>query len=387
MRFFWRVWFHIKRAFAWNLQTLPLTPAEQLHLQATGAAEPLLQRYLAWRSSVLKVLCLPVFLLALLDTLDNFADDDVEYNAAGLAWLVAISIASYAMPLAALAALWVSGNLKRSARLIAWGWNIAFLVPLALLLVPFRWLIDLGVADGIDQQLAERFTSIYVGLNFFGIVLIVLPVLLLSISFGVQRACFRLKTLLPESSLPGLFLAAAVPVLPFFVLPFFVLLLQVASSPLLIAGMLFLMAAPLIYLVNAKKIMQPLPENTGLASLRRLQLFAKSTFWLGIGMLLLYALVKPIPVPNLLLGLDVKGFQEKTLLGLTEATSFFRPWNWILLRWFVVEVLGRSLLTMILISDLILRTNAFVWKSQCAVANSPWAKSYDELMEHLGTTI
>jgi hypothetical protein len=50
----------------------------------------------------------------------------------------------------------------------------------------------------------------------------------------------RLKTLLPESSLPGLFLAASALILPFFVLPFFVLLIQVASSPLLIGGMALL---------------------------------------------------------------------------------------------------------------------------------------------------
>jgi hypothetical protein len=213
---------------------------------------------------------------------------------------------------------------------------------------------------------------------------VVLPALLLSIAFGVQRGCLRLKTLLPESSIPGLFLAASGLVLPIFLLPFFVLLFQIASSPLLLGGMVLLTVAPLLYLLKAGAVMRPLMTTDGLRFLHRLQLVAKLSFWLGLCLLVVYATAKAIPVPNVLLGRGDEGFHEMTLLGFSETTSLYRPWNWMILRWFVVELLGRSLFTMVLVSDLLLRLNAYFWVAQRDVARSANAEAYDELMNRVG---
>jgi hypothetical protein len=385
---FWRrAVFHLRRAFSWNLRSIVVEPAEQALLSSEGTTEPALHRYLTWRRSVLLVLCVPVCLLALLDTLDNLADEDVEYNGLGMAWLALIILASYAMPLAAILALRVWSRLKKSSRRVAWGWTVAFLVPLLLLAVPFHWLIRLNVENAAAEPVVRRLTSVYVGLTFFGILLIVLPVILLSITFGVQRACLRLKTLLPESSVPGLFLAASAPVVPFFVLPFFVLLLQIASSPLLIGGMALLVVSPILYLVGAKKMARPYLESDDFRYLHRLQWITRSTFWVGIACLILYAFSKSIPIPNILLGAGNEGFRDMTLLGLSEATSLFRPWNWTILRWFVVEMLGRSLFTMVVVSDLLVRINAFLWIAQRQTAKSGKAESYGQLMEHLDRTL
>jgi hypothetical protein len=54
-----------------------------------------------------------------------------------------------------------------------------------------------------------------------------------------------------------------------------------------------------------------------------------------------------------------------------------------ILRWFVVELLGRSLFTMVLVSDLLLRLNAFVWLAQRSVAASANAEAYDQLMNRV----
>ena len=352
-------------------------------MNSVGVREPTLQRYLTWRRSVLLVLCLPVLVLALLDTLDNFGDEDVHYNAWGAAWITAETLAAYAMPVSALAALWFWGRLERSARIIAWGWFVAFLVPLLLLVVPFVWLIRLDQTDAADKQIAQRFTSVFVGLTFFSILVVVLPAMILSVSFGMQRGCLRLKTLLPESSMAGLFLAASGIVLPVFVLPIFVLLFQIAGSPLLLGGVVLLTVAPMLYLLKARTMMRPAMTGDSLQYLRRLQILAKTSFWLGLFLLIAYALVKGIPVPNLLLGRGDEGFQEMTLLGFSEATSLFRPWNWTILRWFIVEPFGRSLLTMVVVSDLLLRLNAYLWVAQVQVAASPGAAAYDQLMDRV----
>ncbi len=375
--------FHLRRAFSWNLQATRVEANEVRYLNSIGISEPTLQRYLTWRRSVLLVLCLPVLVLALLDTLDNFGDEDIQYNGWGTVWITLETLAAYAMPVSALAALWTWGRLERSARVIRWGWFIAFLVPLLLLIVPFVWLVRLDQIDAAEKQIAQHFTSVFVGLTFFSILVVVLPAMILSVSFGMQRGCLRLKTLLPESSLPGLFLAASGIVLPVFVLPIFVLLFQIAGSPLLLGGMVLLTVAPMLYLLKARTMMRPAMTDDGLRYLRRLQLAAKTTFWLGLGLLIAYAMVKTIPVPNLLLDRGDRGFQEMTLLGFSEATSLFRPWNWTILRWFVIEPFGRSLLTMVVVSDLLLRLNAYLWIAQRRVTASAGAEAYDQLMNRV----
>ena len=77
---------------------------------------------------------------------------------------------------------------------------------------------------------------------------------------------------------------------------------------------------------------------------------------------------------------------EKPILGFSSEHSWFRPWDWRLLRWLVVELLGRSLFTMILVADLFMRVNSYVWLSSRRVMGSDHADSYDNLMERLHTS-
>jgi hypothetical protein len=76
-----------------------------------------------------------------------------------------------------------------------------------------------------------------------------------------------------------------------------------------------------------------------------------------------------------------KDFQERTILGFTEASSLFRPWNWTILRWLVVEMLGRSLFTMVVVSHLLMRVNAYLWISQQKLGGTENAGPYDRLMK------
>ena len=70
----------------------------------------------------------------------------------------------------------------------------------------------------------------------------------------------------------------------------------------------------------------------------------------------------------------------KTLLGFNDETSLFRPWNLQILRWLVLETLGRSLFTTVLIADLFVRVNSAVWSYGKRVAADPTAGGYDRLM-------
>src|SRR5262245_13199128 len=64
IRSWWgRVVLHVRRAFAWDLGRLPVRPDEQRLLAGRGVTDAQFQRYLAWRRSVLLIVCAPVALL------------------------------------------------------------------------------------------------------------------------------------------------------------------------------------------------------------------------------------------------------------------------------------------------------------------------------------
>ncbi len=386
-RFFNRALFHLRRAFAWDLRSIPIQVDEQARLAEEGISQPALQHYLCWRRSVLVVLCAPVLFLALLDTLDNLADEDVDYNGLGLAWLTLMILAAYAMPVSAVLALPKWTRARMSWRLLAWGWGIAFLVPIVLLAVPFTWLAHVKAPAGVGEPLMQRLLSVYVGLAFFAVLLVFLPVMVLSISFGIQRACFRLKTLLPESSVPGILLTASAPLLPMFVLPLFVLLVQVAHSPLLIGGAALLLLSPVLVVARAKRLMRPFFASEDFRFLQRLQLVTRVAFWAGFTCWIVYAFIKTIPIPNLESDNAGKDFHEFTILGFSAASSLFRPWDWSVIRWLVVETLGRSLFTMVVVSDLLMRVNAYLWVAQRTVVGTGKTEVYDRLMSDLSGTL
>ena len=353
-------WRHLKRAFSWDLKKVHIEPEEQALLVKHGTAGPTLQCYLAWRRSVLLVLCAPICLLPVLSTIDYLVDDNSMLTGLGRWWLALQILAPFAMPATAVAALLLWSKQRNSWRLLLWGWCISFLVPLALLLVPIHWLLRMEDLDPAEEQITQMMARVFVGLAFCMALIVLLPITLVSIAFGVQRACLRLKTLVPKSSVPGLFLVASAPVLPFTLMPFFVLLAQAASSPLLLGGFIMVMIAPVVFLVKAKFLIAPFSGLRDMIILRRLQWLAKGTFLAGLLLLLLYALTKPIPIPTLP-GEEGPDVQEKTLLGFSEATSLARPWSWSVLRWLLVEVFGRSLFTTVLVADLFMRLNTILW--------------------------
>ena len=70
----------------------------------------------------------------------------------------------------------------------------------------------------------------------------------LSLLPGVLRGCLRIKALIPESILPGLFLVAATPLYILLFLVIFTTVNQVIGDLLLVLGILALLGAPMLYL-------------------------------------------------------------------------------------------------------------------------------------------
>jgi hypothetical protein len=385
----WRgVMLHFKRALTWDLRRIEVTAGERQHLAARGTDHPTVQRYLAWRRSVLLVVCAPAALIALLNMINTLSGDFQGMSTFGRLWMALQILLPYALPAAVVLAVVFWSSQKLSWRLMAYGWAISFLGPILLLLVPGTWLVDLSTVNPEQQAQAQGLTRFGFAALVFLLLCVTLPIFTLSMAFGVQRACLRLKTLLPESVVPGLFLAAAAPVLPLVLLPLFALINQLGGSPLLLLGMLLLMASSLVYAVRARDFVRPLVTPADFQRVYVVQWVAKGAFWGGVFLLFLFALLTPLALPRM--GGDPNqaggGIELRTLLGFSSESSLARPWDWRVLRWLVIETLGRSLFTTILVADLFMRINRSVWYYSRQLAATPHAEGYDQLMDKLDAT-
>jgi hypothetical protein len=373
---------HVRRALAWNLDRLPVTPREQARLAGLGIHEPVLQRYLAWRRSVLLVTCLPVTLIALLTTLDRFSDELEYRRGLGNVWRALQILAPYALPISAAAALLVWPHQRRSRQLLAWGWLIAFLVPLLLFLVPADWVFDIWKLPARFDAAFHKAATYLIGIAYFLWLAVYLPVFVVSVTFGIQRGCLRLKSLFPQSSVPGLLLIVSAPVFPLVLFPIFVLFNQVASNPLLLGGMWLLLASPLVYAAFGRTFLRPLVSDQDRDRMTLAQGIAQGFFWLGTLLLLIYATTHVWEVPDLDAEPREDHFVMKhlTILGFTSEGSLFRPWDWRVIRWLAVESLGRTLFTTVVVTDLFVRLNRSVWYYHKQLAGDPQADMYDRAM-------
>src|SRR5579862_6271640 len=90
------IWLHLRRAFSWDLRRVAINAAEEKLLAGHGITNPTLQRYLVWRRSVLLVLCLPIFLVAVFETVDDL-DDFSWFSAFGSFWMILQLVIPYAV--------------------------------------------------------------------------------------------------------------------------------------------------------------------------------------------------------------------------------------------------------------------------------------------------
>jgi hypothetical protein len=376
----WAVWMHLRRAYAGNLHDLSVSDGEREFLKNRNTEVLALQRYLAWRRSVLFVLCLLALLSAVLGIIDQLSSrEDVIYNAFGKFMLAIETFSFLAMPVAAVIAALTWHRSDFSFRVLAAGWLITFLGPILMALVPVTWMIDFSrLGGGRLQHGAEVTVKFIFGLAAFGFLAVYLAICGVSIAQGIIPACLRLKTLVPASGIPGLFIVVSAPILPLALLPFFVLAMQLAASPLLLLGLLLVSASSLIYVFRAGLFIRPWVSRDDFRQMVFVQWLSSGLLWLGVALLVIYALTREFAL------ISISGGALKTLhltlLGFTTEGSFYRPWDWKLLRWLLIETTSRSLFTTILIADLFMRVTTSMWYYSNRYAAGKPDEEYEELM-------
>lgn len=396
---------HLGRSLTGDLQKVEVRQGEAEALQAIGIDDLTIQRYLVWRRSMLfavigltlltalgrtafEVLDIPepidrvmVFVEKAEARLEQLRDEESPDDdamdgpepaapkntafgdAAGLAWDASL----YALPISALAALLCWQKLRWSRRWLLIGWLISFLIPVGLALTPYGWWTaqEPMPTDPI-KRLARQIEDVAEGMAYGYTLFIIFLPNVLSLVPGVQRACLRIKTLLPQSIVPGWFLVSATPFYSLLLLVVFVAFSQIATNLLLLFGMLLWMAAPMLYLVNVGVYTQPLLTPEDRSRLRRVQLCVVAVLIVAMALLITYFLTRTI--------------LNRHILGFHENDSLFLPWDFSL---YFLEYLGRSLFITVLVADIFMQVNWSIWHNDTEFSRTPHALEYGHTMEQL----
>ncbi len=269
----------------------------------------------------------------------------------------------YILPVAALAVLCFWTNLRLTFRILVAAWFASFFAPMVFAFCPWEWYEPASTGPEPEAFGMESLRLIARDVKGGVEYLVQLLPAVLSLIPGIQKACLRVKMLLPESVLPGWFLVAAAPFYALLLLVIFVGFYQAAGDTILLLGMFLFIAAPFIYIVRADAFTRPLLTEADYQRMRGVQQII-GLVTMAAGALLLYFILTQDLFGIRIIGLDAK----KSLLTPLDLVEFG------------VEIIGRSMFMMLLGADLFMQMNLAAWKNQRDLAASPAAIRYDNAM-------
>lgn len=250
-----------------------VTEDERKVLIEAGINSPMSQNYLAWRRALLWFAAATLAIVVVLRIGSYFTDFDELPGILQFVMVVLFVAQIATCGLAALAAVrWSRVESTRS--LARFSWFCLFLVPLLLFLIPVGRFI--GADDFANEQ--ER-------LGFIATIGILYSLSLLPKLIGLFPALIRssltLKTLLPESPMPGWIAVIIAPLYALFLAVVLVVVVQVENLWLSIAiGALTL--SPTRIVLCAGRLVQPCDEKQAMANVTQVR---RSTWILnGIGL-------------------------------------------------------------------------------------------------------
>lgn len=354
---------HAERAWAWDVQTVPVGAGEKAQLTAAGIDDDTTQRYLGWRRSLMFLVVLPTFISAIFNTIVTADRGFSHLSGFGSLAEGMLLLSMYCLPVAALAAAALWAQPRRSHLVLLLGGAIGFLVPIVVALLPYEWKLKTDTAGRATGNVGAVLGAAFLGFYVQFIVLALVP--------GTLRGCLRIKSLLPESILPGWFLVAAAPVqVLLLVLAFLGAAATYGDILLLLSGAL-LVAAPCLYLTRAGLFTRPLPADGSRHAIGLIQWIYMGVAGMAAVLLVIFLLTKKTGLGET----HFFGFDDKAALS-----AWRLPFYWI-------EYLGRSLFVTIVAADLVLRANLSAWRSLGYFAKTPEAASYDDRMSRLDNVL
>ena len=268
--------------------------------------------YLAWRRSLLQIsgAMMAVAVLMSLWQLKEFAQTDNPL----IVWLVVLTslgARALACGLAFRAAItWT--NVPETRRMTRFSWICLFVVPFLVAMIPVAPFLDDREFTRDDKAAFSLAYGIYLATTLIPLVF--------GFFSGVVRASLSLKTLLPESPMPGW---VAVIISPVFALVFLILLVvSIQSQQLLLSITLGCLAlAPLALSINARAMTLPVAPEDLEGGFRRARRLSRLFGVVASGAFILFLLTRFELIDDLNLGVSsMVGFVTGVLSSLLLIT-------------------------------------------------------------------
>lgn len=178
---------------------------------------------------------------------------------------------------------------SESRKSLRWSLALAVGIPLLCALVPWNGMIDTEAltAAGANAEQVKSFKTL-IGLLVATALFTKVGPAVIGLCAGVIRASVTLKTMLPESFLPGWTLLAFAPVYGVMLVTVVVLVNQMNGDLLLLAGVGCLIASPMSYVFMAREILAPMAAGAASAQVQTAKSRAIGLYLVGSGLVTLW---------------------------------------------------------------------------------------------------
>ena len=352
----------VRRATAPNPATIAPNAAEEDRLSQAGITDPTSRKYVVWRRAMLWVAVVPLAFAALFGFIGAIATPTDALSGFGILIVYLEALVFFLLPACAVMAALDYDKLRESAKWVRIGALVSLGFPIAFAFIPMSWVVNVPMTA--DERTGF---GLIIGIALY---LTIMPTVV-SLLPAVCRACVRVKSFLPQSLVPGWGLVASAPLFVLLTLATFTLLYQVVGNPLLLAGLILWIGAPLFYLTKFRLFTRPITHQRDLDALARTQVGVLALITSGIVLVIIF--------------LFTAKFGSVRLMG-TDHSALLRPWSLdIHKKW--IEYLGRSLFMTVLFADLLMRMSLSVWREEREFDASEHAPAFDDTMTSLAETV
>ena len=227
-------------------------------------------------------------------------------------------------------------------------------VPLACALVPWNMMVDTDALKGAAGASADAIDQIKVGTGLLVAVALFTKVgpAVIGLCAGVIRGAMTLKTLLPESFLPGWTVLAFAPVYAVLMITVIVLVHQMQGNIVLLAGVAALIASPMSYVLMGDQILAPMSGEEASSKIRTSRSRATTFYLIGSTAIAVWML-------------------ENTELGFVDAIGF------------LFSAIGTALLISTAAADLQIQLIGSSWRQLDQLKSSELADNLEHKLEEL----
>lgn len=339
-----------RRIFRSNLHSEKVSAHEVgvLEKQSPPICSPIAQSYLGWRRALLWFggLCLAV--AALIDIPEVYDTFDQRRTPGILKFIAIIFLLSKtgAAGLAILAATrW--HQVLPTRTYARFSWICLFVLPLLLGLIPIAYFIDARKMGVNSTLMSFQFGAVY---------FILLTPALLGLFPGIVRSALTMKTMLPESQMPGWIALVISPLYALFLAIGLVIAAQ-AQDFLVSATFIAFIAAPVLVILNGRRLITPTTAAEMMTNMTILKRLISIAYGIGLILSILVAL----------------RFLNKIDVSFFDVTRF------------IATLIGNLFIVTVVVSDLLLTLfkQAFAGENHLRENNllSPLAERFESLDE------